>query len=197
MSPFGRNALEGESNYADDLGKMAAKEMTATRQDSAKYPTMDANMFGSTSGNEANPPRHYFSNYRNFDGMQNDSFYQGNLSFKNDMDFGDMNYGRGLGQSFGGNSNANANGNGNGNGNNGNGYQPMEFKFSPSNPPMGQSRQHQNSFNYGFGDQRGTQGYGSDYPTNVMNPNSMQYNSSHLNPNYYHYRRNTFNNHKR
>lgn len=40
---------------------------------------------------------------------------------------------------------------------------------------------HQNSFNNPFGDQGRNQGFGPDYPSNVMNPNSMQYNMSQMN----------------
>ena len=40
---------------------------------------------------------------------------------------------------------------------------------------------HQNSFNNPFGDQGRNQGYGPDYPNNVMNPNNMQYGMTQMN----------------
>lgn len=146
---------------------------------------VDNMMFGAGNDNEQNPPRNYFGNYRNYDPMPNDSFYQATSSFRGDpMDFNDTNFNRTMSQSFGG------------------GYNnQMDFKFGPPNPMMNQNRIHQNSFNNPFADPPRGQSFGSDYFSNVMNPNNMQFSGSMNNGmnNYYNYgqrRQNTFG-HKR
>lgn len=181
ISPFGRNQQEVDQSYGDELGKMAAREVT-NRSENNRFPSVENNVFSGNNGNETQPTRHYFSNYRNYDGMQNDSFYQGNSSFKNDiMDFNDSSFNRNYVQPFGNN------------------YGGMDFKFSSMNPMANPGRPHQNSFSNPFGDMSRGPSFGPDYPNNVMNPNSVQYSGSMNNPmNYYPYpqRRNTFG-HKR
>jgi hypothetical protein len=144
--------------------------MNPRQDNNNKYQSMENMMFGQANA-EQNPPRHYFSNFRNYDIPQNDSFYQGNASFKGEnMDFRESGLVRNYPQQLG------------------NGYNNnnMEFKFSSTNaPPMNQHRAHQASFSNLGGDQTRFQSYGPDYPGNVMNPNSTQYSSSMNQPGYF------------
>lgn len=183
ISPFGRNQQEVEPSYGDELSKIAAREVT-NRPETNRFTSVENNVFNSNNGNETQPTRHYFSNYRNYEGMPNDSFYQANASFKNDiMDFNDNSFNRNYVQPFGNNYGGG-----------------MEFKFSSMNPVANPPRPPQNTFGNPFGDMSKGPSFGPDYPNNVMNPNSMQYSGSMNNPmNYYPYpqqRRNTFG-HKR